>query len=243
MWRRTERASLEKKPSTRLSQEPCLGVKVNSKRPAGCSASQASRLLGDMRGMIVEDQLDRGVGRIGRVEELEELDELAAAVAILDQGVNLAGQQVDAGQQADRAVALVFMIARERRMHAGLRRQIRCRRCNRLDARLLVIGDDRHRITRLVARCDCGLLKQLHRAINAHRNPLRETSRGPVSGEGLLRGLYDLDPRDGVHVDPDPADRDPEFGAPRLHDDENELRVGDHRPEAGRRLNQRDGYP
>src|SRR5207342_1452591 len=33
MWRSTERASLEKKPSTRLSQEPCLGVKVNSKRP------------------------------------------------------------------------------------------------------------------------------------------------------------------------------------------------------------------
>src|SRR5208282_1681550 len=41
IWRSTERASLEKKPSTRLSQEPCLGVKVNSKRPAGCSASQA----------------------------------------------------------------------------------------------------------------------------------------------------------------------------------------------------------
>src|SRR2546429_8768580 len=33
MWRRTERANLEKKPSTRLSQEPCLGVKVNLKRP------------------------------------------------------------------------------------------------------------------------------------------------------------------------------------------------------------------
>ena len=41
MWRRTERASLEKKPSTRLSQEPCLGVKMNSKRPTGWSASQA----------------------------------------------------------------------------------------------------------------------------------------------------------------------------------------------------------
>src|SRR5207245_11654109 len=41
MWRRTERASLEKKPSTRLSQEPCLGVKVNSHLPAGCSASEA----------------------------------------------------------------------------------------------------------------------------------------------------------------------------------------------------------
>jgi transposase len=35
MWRRTERANLEKKPSMRLSQEPCLGVKVNSKGPAG----------------------------------------------------------------------------------------------------------------------------------------------------------------------------------------------------------------
>ena len=38
---RTERASLEKKPSMRLSQEPCLGVKVNSKRPAGHVASHA----------------------------------------------------------------------------------------------------------------------------------------------------------------------------------------------------------
>jgi len=35
MWRSTERANLEKKPSMRLSQEPCLGVKVNAKRPAG----------------------------------------------------------------------------------------------------------------------------------------------------------------------------------------------------------------
>jgi hypothetical protein len=41
MWRRTERANLEKKPSIKLSQEPCLGVKVNSKRPAGRVASQA----------------------------------------------------------------------------------------------------------------------------------------------------------------------------------------------------------
>src|SRR4249919_50650 len=29
MWRKTERARLEKKPSIRLSQEPCLGVKVD----------------------------------------------------------------------------------------------------------------------------------------------------------------------------------------------------------------------
>src|SRR6266566_9501254 len=104
MWRRTERASLEKKPSTRL---------MKLKPAGGLLGEPSSGLSGDMRGMIVEDQMDRRVGRIGRVDELEELDELPATVAILHQGVNLAGQQV-----ADRAVALVFMIARERRMHA-----------------------------------------------------------------------------------------------------------------------------
>src|SRR5208337_2089040 len=61
-------------------------------------------LLGDVRRMIVEDQLDRCVGRVGGIEELEELNEFAAAVAVLDEGVDLAGEQIDAGQQADRSV-------------------------------------------------------------------------------------------------------------------------------------------
>jgi hypothetical protein len=38
-------------------------------------------------------------------------------------------------------VALVFMIAGESRVHARLGGQIRGRRCDRLNARLLVIGD------------------------------------------------------------------------------------------------------
>ena len=41
----------------------------------------------DVRGMIVEDQLDRGAGRIGGIEQLEEFDELTAAVAISNQRV------------------------------------------------------------------------------------------------------------------------------------------------------------
>src|SRR5208337_2976031 len=93
MWRSTERASL-KKPSTRLSQEPCLGVKMNSNRPVGCSASQALVSF-EMCGMIVEDQRDCRMGRIGGVEKLEEFDEFAAAVAVLDEGVDLAGEQID----------------------------------------------------------------------------------------------------------------------------------------------------
>ena len=63
-------------------------------------------LLGDVRGMIVEDQLDRGMSRIGGIEKLEEFDELAAAMAIPDQGMDFAVEQIDAGQQAERAVAL-----------------------------------------------------------------------------------------------------------------------------------------
>jgi len=38
--------------------------------------------------MIVEDQLDRGAGRIGGIEKLEEFDELAAAMAIFDERVD-----------------------------------------------------------------------------------------------------------------------------------------------------------
>jgi hypothetical protein len=36
-----------------------------------------------------------------------------------------------------------------------------------LDAGLLVVGDDRHRVARLLLRCDCGILQELHLAINA----------------------------------------------------------------------------
>ena len=38
----------------------------------GLASEPSSGLFGDMRGVIVEDQLDRRVGRIGGVEKLEE---------------------------------------------------------------------------------------------------------------------------------------------------------------------------
>jgi hypothetical protein len=55
-------------------------------------------LLGDVRRMIIEDQLDRRIRRIGGVEELEEFDELATAVSIFNQGMDFAGEQIDPGQ-------------------------------------------------------------------------------------------------------------------------------------------------
>src|SRR5205814_8146106 len=77
----------------------------------------------------------------------EDLDELSTAVAISDEGVDLAGEQINPSQQAERAMAFVFMIARKGGVDAGLGRQIRRRRCDGLDPRLLVAGDDRHRLS------------------------------------------------------------------------------------------------
>ena len=48
---------------------------------------------------FVEDHLDRRMGWIRGIDELEEFDEFAAAMAVLDQGVNLAGEQIDTGHR------------------------------------------------------------------------------------------------------------------------------------------------
>ena len=70
MWRRTVLGSEgEFETAHRLLGEPGLG------------------LLRDVRGMIVEDQLDRRTGRIGGVEKLEEFNKLATAMAVLHQSM------------------------------------------------------------------------------------------------------------------------------------------------------------
>ena len=65
----------------------------------GLIGEPGSGLLGDVGRMIVEDQLNRRMGRIGGIDKLKELNELAAAMAILDQGVNLTGEQIDAANK------------------------------------------------------------------------------------------------------------------------------------------------
>ena len=61
--------------------------------------------------MNVRDELDRAGGRIGRIELLEKADEFARAVAVFDAGVNLSGDEVDPRQQAQRPIALAFVVA------------------------------------------------------------------------------------------------------------------------------------
>ena len=119
MCRSAERVSLEKKPSTRLSQEPCFGVKHEGEASFGLGGEPGLGFLGDVRRVIVEDELDRGRRRIGGVELLQEGDELARTMSFLDAGVDHAGQKVDAGQQAQRSVPDIFVIARHARWREG----------------------------------------------------------------------------------------------------------------------------
>jgi hypothetical protein len=110
--------------------------------------------------------LDRGAGRIGGIEKFEEFDELFAAVAISDERVDLSSEQINPGQQAERAIAFVLMIPREGGMDAWHRWLIRRRRRDGLDSRLLVVGDDRHRRLRLV-RLGGGFFQDQDLAIDA----------------------------------------------------------------------------
>src|ERR1700719_4570463 len=74
--------------------------------------------------------------------------------------VDLAGEQIDPSQQAERAMAFVLMIPREARMAAWHWRQIRCRRGDGLDSRLLVVRDDRDRLLRFL-RLGSGFFQDL----------------------------------------------------------------------------------
>jgi hypothetical protein len=106
LWREHER-----KAAFRLGGQPGLGF------------------LRNMRGVIVQDQLDGGIRWIGCVEQLEEGDELPRAMALLDPRMHLASQQVDPGEQAQCAMALVFVVTCEALMFPGLRGERRAMSC------------------------------------------------------------------------------------------------------------------
>jgi hypothetical protein len=69
---------IEPRPMRRRERE--------GKAANGLRGKPARGLARDMGGMVVENDLDRGVGGVGPVEELEKLDEFAAAVMFLNQG-------------------------------------------------------------------------------------------------------------------------------------------------------------
>ena len=69
---------LGKEALDEIEPRAVLGSEGEFEAPGGLIGEPGFGFFGDVRGVIVEDQLDRGVGRIGGVEKLEEFDEFAA---------------------------------------------------------------------------------------------------------------------------------------------------------------------
>ena len=67
-------------------------------------------------------------------------------MSILDKRMDLAGHEINPGQEAQRTMALILVITGEGRMNAGFRRQVRRRRTDRLHAGFFIIRDDSHRV-------------------------------------------------------------------------------------------------
>ena len=67
-------------------------------------------------------------------------------MSILDKRMDLAGHEINPGQEAQRTMALILVITGEGRMNAEFRRQVRRRRTDRLHAGFFIIRDDSHRI-------------------------------------------------------------------------------------------------
>src|SRR3984893_5517301 len=143
MWRSMERAILEKKPFDEIEPRAVFRREHEAETARWLGVKPRLGFLGDMSGVVVEDQLDGGVCRISSVEPLEEADELTRTMAILDASMHLAREQVDPGEQAQSAMAFIFMIARAAGVRPRLRRQIARAVADCLDTRLLVVRDDR----------------------------------------------------------------------------------------------------
>ena len=74
------RVSLAKKPSTALSQEQDVGTKWKVQRGMAVEPRADLRVL--VRGVVVEDGVDRLAGRHRGLDGVEEADELLMAVAL-----------------------------------------------------------------------------------------------------------------------------------------------------------------
>jgi hypothetical protein len=128
---------------------------------------------------------------VGGIKKLQEFNEFATAMAVFHQSLDLAGQQVDAGQQADRAEALIFMIAGEGRMLAGLQRQVRCRGGKRLDPWLLVKVKP-HKVRYYLERCDPEFKEKMAEVLCVYRQVkiLKETAAASNQRRGCDHLLF-----------------------------------------------------
>ncbi len=141
------RVMMPKKASTRFSQLPDVGVKCSVTR--GLRASQLTT-AGVFVGAVVVAHDVQLAARVGLGDLLEELEELAVAVVLVAGVGDLAGGDLQRGEQRGGAVTDVVVGAPCRQ--TGADRQHRGGAVGRLDLGLLVHAQH-HRRLRRVQRC------------------------------------------------------------------------------------------
>jgi len=128
-----------------------------------------------------------------------------------DECMDLAGEQIDPSQQAERAMTFILMLTCEGRVNAGHRWQIWRGRCDGLNSRLLVVGDDRHR---LILSGFFDLAAAFFRTWTLHRKKLTvDFEGGNQSSDGGLLLLRQAERELGVCrrlADAMPDRRDPD---------------------------------
>ena len=119
---------------------PMLG-RVNILKSVGTSRQVGPSLLGDMGRMVVQNDPETGMRRIIGVQILEKGDEFLAQMPFLDPGDDMAGREIQGGQNPCRSQSDRLMIARDGGMLAGNRRPVGGRQSQRLNSRLFVQAD------------------------------------------------------------------------------------------------------
>ena len=123
-----------KKPSTALSQEALVGVKLEG--PAGIAAQPSDHLSMFVSGVVVEDGVDGLAGGDLTLDGVEEAEELLMPVALHAAPDHLAFEHVERSEQGGRPVALI--VVRHGPGATLLHRQARLGAVKRLDLGLFV---------------------------------------------------------------------------------------------------------
>ena len=139
-------ANLGEEGLHQIEPGPMLG-RVDILKPVGTSRQVGPSLLGDMGRMVAQNDPDPGMRRIVGVQILEKGDEFLAPMPFLDPGDDLAGGEIQGGQDRGRSQSDIFVVPRHGRMLSGNGRPVGGRQPQGLDSLLLVQAD---RVDRVV---------------------------------------------------------------------------------------------
>jgi hypothetical protein len=85
--------------------------RMNILESSGTRGEKGHGLLRNMRRMVVENHANDGLGRVVSVNILEQRDELDTTVPILGMSENVARVKINPGQDGNRAVTNVLVVA------------------------------------------------------------------------------------------------------------------------------------